>query len=119
MVWQLTMTRRHTGRRGGGVCGLLASPPWLGLIITAFTKSMIDWSGIGPISHTPLHIAQSQQERRGGGERMKGSRLKCIRCRRRAASRKGAKRNGNDEVGMGCRVGNQRALRVLDLRAGR
>lgn len=62
------MTRRHTGRRGGGVCGLLASPPWLGLIITAFTKSMIDWSGIGPISHTPLHIAQSQQERRGGEE---------------------------------------------------
>ena len=43
--------------------------PWLGLlIITAFTKSMIDWSGIAPISHTPLHIAQSQQERRGRGK---------------------------------------------------
>ena len=84
---------------------MLASPPWLGLIITAFTKSVIDWSGIGPISHTPLHIAQSQRETRGGGEENEGvvQNVSDAGGGGGAASRKGAKKkNRNDEVGMGC-----------------
>ena len=46
------------------------------LKIAAFTKLVIDWSGIGPISRTSLHIGQVQlgtlRERRLEGN--------CIRC---------------------------------------